>query len=98
MSAFNQIMAAGDTGLAGRAAAKDPALLQQPRPRGPMDGAVHPAAAEQGFIGGIDDGVNIKACDVAFDDGHFLPDAGVCHNQASLIHKFNNFRTSLHLC
>lgn len=33
-----------------------------------MDGAIDPAAAKQGLVGGIDDGIDGKRGDVAFDD------------------------------
>ena len=33
-----------------------------------MDGAVHAAAAEQGGVGGIDDGVNVERGDVGLED------------------------------
>ena len=48
----------GDLGLPGFAAAQGPAFRQQLRPRGPVDGAVHPAAPQQGRIGRVDDGVH----------------------------------------
>jgi hypothetical protein len=37
-------------------------------PGGPMDGAVHPAAPQQGVVGGIDDGIHRQCCDIGLDD------------------------------
>jgi hypothetical protein len=59
-----QLMAVGDLGAAGGAAAERATFLQQSRPGGAMDGAVHAAAAEQRAVGGVDDRVNVERGDV----------------------------------
>jgi len=46
----------GDLGVAGLAAVQVTALREQFGP--PVDGAIDAAPAEQGRIGGVDDGVN----------------------------------------
>ena len=43
-------------------------MPREARASGAMNGAVDAAAAEQRLVGGIDDGVDIKPGDVAFDD------------------------------
>ncbi len=45
-----------------------PACAQQLRARGAMDGTIDSAAAEQGFIGCVDDGIRSLGGDVGFDD------------------------------
>ena len=57
-----------DLGLAGIAAGKDFAGSAKLRTSRAMNGAVDTAAAEQRLVGGIDDGVDLKLGDVAFDD------------------------------
>ena len=59
--AGGQPVAAGDARLARRAAADAPAFLQQFRPGGTMDGAVDASAAEQAFIGSVNDCVDVAA-------------------------------------
>lgn len=63
-----QAVSSGDLGIAGLATVKPAAFGQQFRAGGPVDRAIDPTAAEQGFVGGVDDGVNAQACDVADDD------------------------------
>jgi hypothetical protein len=58
----------GDLGITGGATLQRTAFGQQFRPRGPMDRAIDPAAAEQRRIGGVDDGVNAKRCNIGDDD------------------------------
>jgi hypothetical protein len=58
----------GDFGIAGGAAAEAAAFGQKLRSGGAMDGAIDAAAAEQRFIGGVDDGVNAQGGDVGGDD------------------------------
>jgi hypothetical protein len=53
--------------FAGRAAAEEPAFSEELRSGGPMDCAVHPAAAEQRRIRGVDDGINVEGNDVTVD-------------------------------
>ena len=57
-----------DLGLAGFAAAKPPALLEQLRPRRPVDAAVHAAPAQQGFLRRVDDGVHAHFRDIVAND------------------------------
>ena len=66
--ARRQAIAAGDLRLAGTAAVKTAALIEQTGPGGHVDGAVYPAAAEQRAVGGVDDGVDIRFRDVALND------------------------------
>ncbi len=58
----------GDLGVAGLAAMQRAALGQQFRACGAMDGAIYAAAAEQGIVRRVDDGVNAKCGDVGEDD------------------------------
>jgi hypothetical protein len=48
----------GDLGVAGFAATKRAAFGEQPWPRGAMNRAIDPAAAQQRTIRGVDDGIN----------------------------------------
>src|SRR5262245_34972685 len=63
-----QPITSGDLGLAGRAAAERAALGQKLRSGGTVNGAVDATAAQKAFVRGIDDGIDVEACDVAFDD------------------------------
>ncbi|MNN71633.1 hypothetical protein D3C81_1875870 [compost metagenome] len=69
-----QCMPSSSADLAGGAAnagAKFRQLLafgQQAGAGGTVDGAVHTAAAQQGFVGRVDDGVNGQLGDVALPD------------------------------
>lgn len=67
-----QAVRACDLGLAGPAAAQRPALLEQFRPRRPVDAAIHAATAQQGLLGRVDDGVHGHFRDVVAnnDKGH----------------------------
>ena len=64
-----QVIGGGDFGIAGPAAAQSAAFRQKLRPGGSVDGAVHSAAAQQGFLGGVDDGVHLHFGDIVSDDG-----------------------------
>ena len=66
--ARRQAVAAGDLRLAGSAAVEAAALVEQAGTGGHVDGPVHPAAAEQRAVGGVDDGVDVRLCDVALND------------------------------
>jgi hypothetical protein len=57
-----------DLRLAGVATGEDLAGSAKPRAGRPMNRAVNAAAAEQSLVCGIDDGVDVKLGDVAFDD------------------------------
>ena len=48
----------GDFGIAGRTAVQGAAFGEKLRPGRAMDRAIDATAAEQGRIGGVDDGVN----------------------------------------
>ena len=63
-----EAIAARDLGLAGLAAAERAAFGEQLRPGGAMDGAVDAAAAEQGGVGRVDDGVDVERGDVGLED------------------------------
>ena len=63
-----QPVSPGDFGAAGLAAMERAALGEQLRPRGAMDRAIDAAPAEQGRVGGVDDGVNAQGCDIGDDD------------------------------
>src|SRR5262245_16100470 len=63
-----QAKARRDLGLARRAAAEQPAGGLQLGARGPMDGAVNPAAAHERAVGGIDDGIDVERGDISLDD------------------------------
>ena len=66
--ARRQVVAAGQSDLAGRTAAERPALLEQLRAGGAVDRAVDASAAEQRRVRGVDDGVDLQSRDVVFDD------------------------------
>ena len=57
-----------DLSLAGPAAAKPSALGQQLRPRRPVDAPIHPASAQQGLLGRVDNGVHGHFRDVVAND------------------------------
>ena len=61
-----------DLGVAGFAAAKPSALGQQLRPRRPVDAPIHPASAQQGLLGRVDNGIHGHFRDVVANDdkGH----------------------------
>ena len=58
---------ARDPRLSGRTAADAPALFEELGAGGTMNGTVHSPAAEEGFVRGVDDGVNSEARDVSLD-------------------------------
>ena len=58
----------GDLGIAGLAAVQHAAFKNKLGPRGPMNRAIDPTAAQQRRIGGVDDGVNAKRCNIGDDD------------------------------
>ena len=57
----------GDLGAAGGAAAQGAAFRQQGRPRRPVDGPVHTAAAPKRGVGGVDDGIHLPGGDIVAD-------------------------------
>ena len=69
-----KISSRGDNRLTGRQTlrkaglAQLAALFEDARAAAAMDGPVHPASAEQGVIGGVDDGVYLLRGDVAHQD------------------------------
>ena len=56
-----QPITSGDFGVAGLAAVERAAFSQQLGPGRAMDRAVHPTAAKQRRVGGVDDGINAQA-------------------------------------
>jgi hypothetical protein len=64
--------AGGDDGLARRKPSLSlddaPALLQYGWPSGAVYGAVHPAASHEAGVGGVHDGINLLAGNVALDE------------------------------
>ena len=64
-----QVIATGDAGLAGGAAVQRFALGHEARPGDPVDGTVYPGAAQQGGVGGVDDGISVELGDVTLYDG-----------------------------
>ena len=74
-----QLVCSRDPGITGLAAAQRSALGQQLRPCRTMDAAVHTAAAQQGLICSVDDGVhshfgNVVAYDFERHGIHLFPD------------------------
>ena len=63
-----QPVSPGDFGAAGLAAMERAAFGEQLGPRRAMDRAIDAAPAEQGRVGGVDDGVNAQGCDIGDDD------------------------------
>ena len=63
-----QAIPAGDLRFAGSASVQRPALLKQLRSRGTMDRAVHTAAAQQGRVGGVDDGIHRHLRNIVSDN------------------------------
>src|SRR5688572_15051123 len=60
-------VAFGDFGLPGRTAIEGFAFLFQFGASGGMDGSIDTASSQEGFIGGVDNGVNLLFDDIAFD-------------------------------
>ncbi|KAG9610676.1 hypothetical protein KCV01_g2988, partial [Aureobasidium melanogenum] len=73
-----QVESARDPGLARGAAHPGPDLdkrragRQKAFSRRPVDRPVDPAAAQEGLVGGVDDGIHVQGCDVGFpgNEGH----------------------------
>jgi hypothetical protein len=63
-----QVVAGGEPGVAGRAAAELAALGEQALAGAAVDRAVDPAAAEQAGVGRVDDRVDLQRGDVALED------------------------------
>ena len=63
-----QAIAASDFCQTGFAAAKRSAFGQEVRSGSAVNGAVYPAAAKQGPVGGVDDGIGGERCDVGDAD------------------------------
>lgn len=71
--AGGQAVAGSDFCLACLAAVELAAFGKQLRPGSAVNGTVHPASAQQGVVGGVDDGVNGQGGDVGngdFDGAH----------------------------
>jgi hypothetical protein len=65
-----QIITLGEFCRSGRTAAQPAAFLDKLRTGGTVDGTIDTAPAQQGRVGGIDDGIESKNGDVANDDAH----------------------------
>ena len=63
-----QAVPAGDFRLTGLASVQRPARLKKLRPRGTVDRAVHAAAAQQGRVGGVDDGIHRHLRNIVSDN------------------------------
>ena len=74
-----EFVAARDFGLAGGAAAERTAFRQQFRAGGAMNGAIHPAAAEQRRVGRIHNRVHALLRDVALNQGDATENRQVGH-------------------
>lgn len=70
-----QVVRGGDFGAAGGAAVQCAAFAQEAAAGGGVDGAVDAAAAEEGFVGCVDDGVEGQGGDVGADEGDFVVEA-----------------------
>ena len=68
--ASGKVVAFRYLGVACFTASQCPAFSQQTRPGGPVNCSVHSAPAEQGVVGGVDDGVDVQRGDVSLDDGY----------------------------
>ena len=74
-------MGAADSAFTGRAAADGIQLALKVRASRPVDRAIDSAAALQGAVGRVYDGIDLLDRDVALDDWSdrpALPPAGVC--------------------
>ena len=76
--ARRQPVAGRQLGVARLTAAKRGALGPQTGPGRPVDGAVHPAAAQQRFVGGVHDGVHLQRGDVSAPEGDAVGQPAVC--------------------
>jgi len=65
--ARRQQVALGQLGVAGFAAAEKSTLMNKVRSGGAMNGAIHPAAAQERRIGGVDDGVDVERGDIGLN-------------------------------
>lgn len=66
-----KVVARCDLCLSGWASAQACALQQQRGSGCPVDGTVHPATAQQGIVGGVDDRITIEFGDVTQDRANF---------------------------
>jgi hypothetical protein len=82
-----QAVALGDLALPRFAPVQGTALFQQLGPGRPVDGPVHSAPAQEGFIGRVHDGVNLLLDDIALDDFNPVYKCFLHHTFLSLIDK-----------
>jgi hypothetical protein len=61
-----QPISARDLGRPGRATAKSHAFGFEVGSRSPMDGSINASTTAQGRIGRIDDGIDLKRCDIRY--------------------------------
>ena len=85
--AGRETVTAGDAGLSGGASAKGGAFTEQVGAGGPVDGTNDTTPAEEGTIGRVNNGVDVKARDVALDEFYSF-----VHNAVVLFIRFNNSR------
>ena len=95
-----QAVALRDLSLSRFAAAQGAALNQQLRPGGTMDGAVHASAAQQAFIGSIDDGIHLHGGNIVSYNlqGHDSTSSlsGVIISQVSLRSNLVEYKGEFH--
>ena len=70
-----QPVTSGDFGVTGGAAVQCPALGQQLGPGDTVNGAINTATAQQGIVGGVDDGIHLQGGDVVFNN---VNDCQIC--------------------
>lgn len=63
-----EVVALGEPTFADGTTIKRQTLVQDAASRRPVDGAVNAGAAQEGLIGGIDDGIHLQRRDVAQND------------------------------
>jgi hypothetical protein len=62
-----QVISARQFGVAGPAATQPAALGKELGAGGAMNGTINATTAQQGFVGGVDDGINLQRGDVGLD-------------------------------
>src|SRR5262249_51698582 len=72
-----QVVAVGKDCLARVAVPDAPALFPEPRPGRAVDGAADAATRQQGFVGRVDDAVDVQLGDVAVDQRDALVHASI---------------------
>lgn len=75
-----ELVSGSDLRHARGASTQFPALFEQFRSSGSMDGAINTTAAQQGFIGGIDDRVDLELADVPCENLDPVKQCAHCMN------------------